>query len=892
MFEEFVQRIINKPDALILTPNKRLARYIQRDLESVYQQQQKTSWITPNCMPLQSWCQQLYQQLQLLQCLPPKINLTDWQREKIWHDVIAADPDLTTLIESKQLTRIAIKTWDVCQQWQITQDTLAEYDLSYDQQAFCRWCATVAKIYHDNNFIDNSQLITALRQCFAHADQTLLSKVLPEQVCLFAFDAMTPVQETWLAELAEHFQLQICHHAYHVETNETLHYRAPDCASEIETMIAWARQISASNPTATIACIVPDLPQHQSALKQTIIRQFAPELANIALADQLLPVNISGGEALASAAMIQAALDWCRLCFLQLPIETVSTLLTSPYADCAEQHKFMRAQTDCELRASYVENCRLTQLIAWLQGKSQRNPADELLLVNLNQIAERQQTFKTKASHQQWCQIFQDCLHLIGWPGDIEINSIQYQRLQHWHLALQQFMQLDVIDDAIDAPSAIEQLAEICQQSLFQPQTEDTAVQVLGLLEASGISFDYVWIMGLDNQTLPSPADPNPLLPYALQRNRHCPHATPQREADIARKILNRYQTSTKRQLIFSYAEEVESEARQASSLIQAHPRLTLETPTNTDDPTAIMEILDECVGTAINADQPLHGGSQMLKDYSACYFRGYALYRLNGKPLQPFSQLFSPLNRGLYCHSAMEWFWQQVGDWQNCQSLSAQQKQDLLSQAIAFAFKQQLSPVTLESMKHLLVIEEQCILAILSSWLFCEEQRKPFTVIHTEQAQQIQLHHCRISVRIDRIDKTQDDEVLIIDYKTGSPNVDGWLDQRLDDPQLPLYALTSPYPVSGIVFAKLRAEEQTFIGITESDQQMENVNLIEDFADYRDWPQLKEHWRQRLDHLVDDIESGQARLNPKYGAQTCAFCPCQTLCRYHEKESLDESIS
>ena len=76
----------------------------------------------------------------------------------------------------------------------------------------------------------------------------------------------------------------------------------------------------------------------------------------------------------------------------------------------------------------------------------------------------------------------------------------------------------------------------------------DAPIQVVGILEAAGLNFDHLWVIGLSDDVWPEPAMPNPLLPITLQRRLGLPHASPQRELEYATTITGR---------VLSAAEEV-----------------------------------------------------------------------------------------------------------------------------------------------------------------------------------------------------------------------------------------------------------------------------------------------------------------------------------------------
>ena len=64
----------------------------------------------------------------------------------------------------------------------------------------------------------------------------------------------------------------------------------------------------------------------------------------------------------------------------------------------------------------------------------------------------------------------------------------------------------------------------------FAAQNRRFPLQILGLLEAAGQPFDALWVMGMDGRNWPPPAQPNPLLPIALQRAQLMPRSSSQRE--------------------------------------------------------------------------------------------------------------------------------------------------------------------------------------------------------------------------------------------------------------------------------------------------------------------------------------------------------------------------
>ena len=91
------------------------------------------------------------------------------------------------------------------------------------------------------------------------------------------------------------------------------------------------------------------------------------------------------------------------------------------------------------------------------------------------------------------------------------------------------------------------------------------------------------------------------------------------------------------------------------------------------------------------------------------------------------------------------------------------------------------------------------------------------------------------------------------------------------------------------MAFARLKAGEQEFCGLASEAGLLPGVKTIEDnrsrhASRYGSWPELLASWRRELELLGAAFREGDARVDPKRGAQTCQQCDQQPLCRIAEK--------
>ena len=118
----------------------------------------------------------------------------------------------------------------------------------------------------------------------------------------------------------------------------------------------------------------------------------------------------------------------------------------------------------------------------------------------------------------------------------------------------------------------------------------------------------------------------------------------------------------------------------------------------------------------------------------------------------------------------------------------------------------------------------------------------------------------------------------MLIDYKSGRATPKDWLDERPDDPQLPLYAIAAAEDVAAVAFARVRTGEMRFTGLARAADLLPKVKAAES------WSALFEGWQRGLEALGREFAQGVARVEPKRLLKTCRHCDLQPLCRVHER--------
>jgi RecB family exonuclease len=173
--------------------------------------------------------------------------------------------------------------------------------------------------------------------------------------------------------------------------------------------------------------------------------------------------------------------------------------------------------------------------------------------------------------------------------------------------------------------------------------------------------------------------------------------------------------------------------------------------------------------------------------------------------------------------------------------------------------------------------------------WLATERRRHDFEVIAVEREMQVAFGGVEVRAKLDRIDRLHDGRHAVIDYKTGVAMIGAWLGERPDEPQLPMYALSTPEKIDAVAFARVRPGEMEFCGLAKEEGLLPNVRTIQknksrEAKKYATWEVLREGWARELEALGHAFATGAARVDPKNDEATCRQCDQQVLCRVAEK--------
>ncbi len=842
--------------SVLLTPNKRLSRHLQRQFCEAASLQNKKTWHTPKILPLTTWLTTFWQE-----CPDSRILLTKIQEKLLWQKIIAEN--LGSGFDS--LADPAINFHEIVNGWQVENlesignenEDIATFQSIYKK--FCTYCK-------HKNFVTISELTTLVIP--------YLSNYGLEKITFIGFDEYNPQLQSLITafESVGCKILKIDPNNYQDSIQKRL--GLDTITQEIIISAEWAKQILNKNPKASLGIVVPNLVE----LRHKIIQTFTQVLGDTK------NINISAGIPLKNLPVINCALELLSLSE-PFDLKSISALLLSPYTIDSTQEKSERFLFNFQLQQSGQVQFNLNDL----KNIAKKNHINiPTLIENLRKWQDFFYPTENKTiTTAEWPKVFTKILKTLGWPGENNLTDIESKAINHFIKLLQEVTTASLIADKISYKKALQILQELVLDNTLQLESDpDASIHIIGTLEAAGINFDYLWITGLDEESWPSSPKPTPFMPIALQKKLLLPHSSAERELHFCETLIKRYKRSAK-EIVFSYVRQIEDRTISPSSLIADIPEIPLADLNLTITPgwskkihhSQKIEPLTNDQAPKLTTSEITRTPSRLLELQSLCPFRAFMEFRLKTKEAKKSSLGISKIDRGTIIHAIVEEFWQKVKSQKSLCALNSVELQELINSYV----EKHLSKLALSKPLH--KIEKMCLSSLLTKLFEIEKERRPFTVVATEKSVEIKLSSIPIKLRIDRIDRIDclgEERILVLDYKTGKnlPSTLGWFGPYPENIQLLLYSLAID-AVEGLALIQINADSTKFkeISLEELAFGLRASDPKNDFKDGVTWHELIEYWRSILTKIADDFAAGVASVTPK-SPQTCRHCSFDSACR------------
>jgi probable DNA repair protein len=895
-FNEVVKRI--SAGITVITPNRRLALALKEKFNQHQISQRMAAWHSADVLPFTALIERIYlDTLYSKQTSVFPLLLSAAQEQALWESIIQSSAAGKTLLRIPQTAQWVREAWQLAHTWQLNPG-LKDYYPNEDGKAFLDWAKSYRQITARHRQTDQARICDLVTERYEHLDIKKATALL-----CYGFDLFTPQQITFLKKLAATGCEVVLAHPVSKYRRSLEGIQRVECINsrdEIYQAALWARAKVEMDSAARIGIVVPALTGYRSAIIRIFDTVMHPDIkfALPGAARPVAPFNVSLGLALASYPLIDAALASLELLGQEMEFKRVSHLLRSPFIAGSETEMDQRALLDARIRRYAEPVITLERLITFLQQAGGQTLCPILMQRLSELVTFRQAKLPGSESHTVFAKVFSEVLQIIGFPGERSLDSTEYQTLKKWHELVADFALLDHVIAKTSDHEAISRLRRMANDTLFQPETPQVPIQILGVLEAAGMAFDHLWVMGLSDEQWPLRSRPNPFLPVELQRKAKLPLGSTLESLAYSRRLTDGWLASAE-EVILSYpkhSDDRDGHELKPSPLIKFLPEAKPVFPVIAQHRDLIiqsgeLEYMEDHQAPPLDKEaikQGIKGGTSVIKDYAACPFRAWAKHRLYIKSLDAPHTGLNAMERGSLVHQVLAQIWTQLKTKDALDGISDDSLNDMLTSAAGDAILQmrQDRPVALSG--RFAKIEQRRLVRLVRAWLDEEKKRNPFTVIAAEEKHAIQVGDLVLNARLDRIDELEDGQHIIIDYKTRKQSIQTMIGERPDEPQLPLYlVMTEVQRAAGVAFASVKLGDMGFVAIVRDQGLLPGVKSFSEVngcKQFNSWEQLIATWRQHLTDLADGFAGGDATVNPKNFPATCEFCDMQLFCRIHER--------
>ena len=880
-------KVITLPEIpLTLTVNARLARWLLLEHDEQKRKAGENAWQTPPILPLSSWLRNVW-----LASWPEKYLLSELQCEKIWEEIINQDSARLDLLHLQGVASQTSKAFSLLHEYRLPRDKKL-YEQTDESKAFLRW---IRKF--------ESRLSSALAPCMLmDAVRNSMQEgeiLIPHSLRIRGFEEQSPQLKYFLNFLREKgtrvdFLSPVPSPEILAQRMEKLNDKNVNVEEyenrqgEAEACACWVRSIF--QPGKRIGIVVPELEKYRTLLKRELAAELVPETI-FSLDEEDLPFNISLAPPLSQEPMIKLALNLLSVKTSNVPVSTFLSIIQSPFFGFAFPPTREISDLERNLRTKRVLSIPLDRFHSICGSVPQ-----------VDQLVESLKSWtlnNSKLMPEKWAKELSDFLKTTGWPGKVapgtnkqSVLSKRHQGFEAWKDCLNQLCSLNQILGPINRLEVLNHLTHITRSKPFQSKTPEHSIQVIGLLESSGMQFDYLWVMGCHHEALPAHPEPNPFIPYEIRNKYSIPRSNPQRELKFTEQSLTRLLMAAP-DVHFSYPLHEGDMDLEMSPLLKRFPQ-DKKAPylsNRIKDQVRAMNQLEKFTEPAFlqvtdseknqYGTQGISSGYALLKDQVDCPFRAFARHRLNSQRTPVAEIDFDNLDRGNLIHKALELFWDKTRNRKNLSNLSHGILEKRIEECVQEALKLCSQRTTGQTQFNKLEIERN--VRLIHDWLLNIERERPdFQVLHNEEDVSINLCGIKLSLRIDRIDEIPGKGLLLIDYKTGREAKPAeWFAEKIRAPQLPLYATAQP-PV-GLAYGHLTLGKPEFKGTADLPLgKLKNYDFAKDTG-CSTWKELLSYWKNNLNRVADEFLQGNNQVLPVNKGEPCLHCEFNSLCRIQE---------
>jgi probable DNA repair protein len=835
----------------------------------------RNAWLSPRLLTMAGWRRELWAGV----VADSADILNAHQCDALWRQIITASSHGAGLIDCSGPAVWAADAWRLLAAWKIDPNELRASSAQPDFAAFLRWCGTYRARLRDSNWVDPPEIQLQLQS------KLVQSRPPPAApVELLDLADSTPARTELLRCLSEL--------GWRIEPREApgklgscRRLALQDADTELRAAVQWAALRSQVAPRARFAIVVSDLGRRHADLARSL--DALGEFRDLGAA---LTGRVSGAVHVRDNPFVGAALNAIELLSPRGAFAHLSRWLRSPFmtgGDVAQASAAARVEN--ELRSELLAQLGFLEAYGQAGLRGRLHGAVPEFAARLDAALQEvalQAPIKTPTA---WAMAWHRALEAMGWSRASQ--AVEPAARLALESALDRFAQLTPILGGLSCTNALHELESLLGRRQLDGPLSLTGLHVFSHVDQVGPGYSGVWVTGLTDTSWPEPARMNPLLPRALQIAHDMPWASPADALARSAASLQRLRTRVD-EVIFSWPKVQYDYRTEPSGLVAHADPITAEELGLADVRTESQAIGARPLQTLTDPAPPLaghriNGGAGTLDLQARCPIRAFCQSRLGARAIEPPRRGLSPRVQGILIHRALELL--MGGIWADGDSFSIRAARGRIVDAARAALDETFGAAG----RHMTVIYElelDRLRLLLGRFLDMEAMRSPYRIEALEQRRDVECGTRSLRVRIDRVDRLDDGGLAIIDYKTGrSIKAPKWFADRLEETQLPLYALDRGAAGTSLVVVALSSERTRYLGIWGQPDSFPGRGIA--LPEARAWEAQLTVWRNQIDALVTEYAAGDVRLSPAAtdlakGAHAPLTRVYELMRRYHGRDS------
>jgi ATP-dependent helicase/nuclease subunit B len=880
-FEQITQHFDARP-ALIITSSDRIARAVQAGFIEHEKQQGKQVTVPLACMSYKQWLRSSYDDWQSSQC-DHQLLLEPSVTEFLLTQIIKKDQDIALMNPSGTAKQV-LAALKIMHEWQIDIESI-QLSASLEATRLVAWLQILQAQCQHFHWVPSYEIADQVLKALENVQLSV-----PESILWVGFDEFPPILTKIKALMSEQGSKQAEYYHQLEKSAEIQLFQTNDALTECQFVAQQVFKTWQAHPNDQIAVVLPDLEKRIDQIQHQFSIVFHPEIQQTGAPLPEAIFNISAGLYLDHIAVVSACMRLWSMRLDQLSVDDLEFLLVSPYTKILNNDEYFWTQSIAYWKHNGREVISLAS-IEKAMARYQTENGCELSLTLIN-IAKRRDSKRL---------ILQDTVHSLvdeieDW-GVLEsrgLDDTEHEALLNLFQVVDSVKQFQVAQAKWNRNEVLSLLQKLVSETVYQKAASNRRIHILGTLEAAGLAFDHIFMMGMNDESWPASPSPNPFIPSSIQKQYQVPRSTAERELDVAKSITE-HLIQACQYLYVSYSEFLDDKQVGLSPLFQPY----LEYLQHKNEPQSLASlssamaestwILDENA-PALKVNEPARGGTSLLKSQAACPFQAFAKFRLKIKEQHREALGLSPRERGLLVHRVLELIWTTLRTQAKLLSLDHSEVNALIVQNTKLAIAELCEQQSLERSEPFWQLESHKLVQMIGQWLAKERYRQPFEVESMELDCRANVGPIEVKFQVDRVDRLHTGDIALIDYKTSTNyKASNWGGMRPEEPQMLLYG-THLNQVSAIAYAQITPKKLSFTGLSSAEKLLPDVKVMaadkaEKWDLPLDWGDMLAKWKKVLHQLGEGFAQGQAKVAPKVMIETCKYCQYKGICRVNEEQ-------